>query len=74
MADFEADHLKANVECAQMIFAGIVLPNHYHLLVDCSDILALLKLHGLLHSRSFDGMGKMVGEVDRSGIDRLRRP
>src|SRR5260370_14119940 len=49
MADFESDLLRTTAEGAQTIFAWIVLPNHYHLLVDTRDILALLKRHGELH-------------------------
>ena len=43
---------ETTAERAQTIFAWIVLPNHYHVLVDSGDILALLKVHGHLHGRT----------------------
>jgi putative transposase len=52
MAEFESDLLRTTAERARTIFAWIVLPNHYHLLVDAGDILALLKGHGTLHGRT----------------------
>ncbi len=52
MAEFESDILQTSAEQAQKIFAWTVLPNHYHLLVDAADILALLKAHGQLDGRT----------------------
>ena len=52
MAEFESELLKTTAERAQTVFAWIVLPNHYHLLVDSGDILALLEVHGHLHGRT----------------------
>jgi putative transposase len=64
MADFELDLLRTTAERANAIFAWIVLPNHYHVLVDTGDILALVKRHGQLHGRtSF----RWNGEDDRRG-------
>jgi putative transposase len=52
MAEFESELLKTTTERARTVFAWIVLPNHYHLLVDSLDILALLEMHGHLHGRT----------------------
>jgi putative transposase len=52
MAEFEADLLNTAAERTNTIFAWIVLPNHYHILVETPDVLALLKLHGRLHGRT----------------------
>jgi putative transposase len=52
MAEFESDLLRTTAELAQTILAWVVLPNHYHLLVDTGDILGLLKGHGQLHGRT----------------------
>ena len=40
-----------NQEC-QQIFAWTILPNHYHALVDASDVKRLLKAVGKLHGRN----------------------
>jgi putative transposase len=52
MAEFESALLKTTAENAQTVFAWVVLPNHYHLLVESADILALLEVHGHLHGRT----------------------
>jgi putative transposase len=52
MAAFEADLLATTQAHAQEIFAWVVLPNHYHLLVHAPDVLELLKAHGRLHGRT----------------------
>ncbi len=52
MAEFELEVLQTTAERAQKTVAWVVLPNHYHLLVDTKDILGLLKAHGRLHGRT----------------------
>jgi putative transposase len=52
MADFESELLANTQERSQTIFAWIVLPNHYHLLVHAPDIKGLLKALGQLHGRT----------------------
>jgi putative transposase len=52
MADFEAEFLEEMRALTSMIFAWVVLPNHYHALVHAADVLALLKRLGLLHGRT----------------------
>lgn len=59
MAEFEQE-LLANLEehCSE-VHAWCVLPNHYHSLVDCSDIKALSKAVGRFHGRkSFEWNGE----------------
>jgi putative transposase len=59
MPEFESDMLETTAERAKTIFAWIVLPNHYHILVETADILALVKAHGRLHGRtSFQWKGE----------------
>jgi putative transposase len=52
MADFEAQLLDALCPCAKEIFAWCVLPNHYHVLLEVTDLEALSpkikELHGPL--------------------------
>jgi putative transposase len=52
MATFEAQLLDAAATQAESIFAWIVLPNHYHLLVQSSQVKALLTALGQLHGRT----------------------
>jgi putative transposase len=52
MADFEAELLNDAREAADFIFAWVVLPNHYHVLMHAPDILGFLKSLGLLHGRT----------------------
>ena len=52
LADFSFDLCSLLNENARQLFSWVVLPNHYHVLVDSIDILALLKLVGRLHGRS----------------------
>jgi putative transposase len=61
MAEFEAELLTTSAAFAPSIFAWIVLPNHYHLLLQSTDLKALLAALGQLHGRTshrwngFDG-------------------
>jgi putative transposase len=65
MAEFESELIKTTAERAKTVFAWIVLPNHYHLVVDSGDILGLLEVHGKLHGRtSF----RWNGEDARRGL------
>ena len=50
MAEFEAELLVSIL--AEQIFAWVVLPNHYHVLVHAPDLQGSLKSLGLLHGRS----------------------
>ena len=52
MAEYEAELLEAVKSLCTQIFAWIVLPNHYHLLVHVPDIKALLAALGMLHGRT----------------------
>jgi putative transposase len=52
MAAFEAELLETTEAHARQIFAWIVLPNHYHLLVHAPDLEGLLGTGGQLHGRT----------------------
>ena len=52
MAKFERDLFSLIDQSCQQVFAWCVLPNHYHVLVDCAGIDSLLKQLGLLHGRN----------------------
>ena len=49
MAEFEAELLKTTLAHAQTIFAWIVLPNHYHMLLRALPVKKLLSALGRLH-------------------------
>ena len=52
MEDFSKDLLE-NLSCvSRRIFAWCVLPNHYHVLVETSDIMKLLGVVGRFHGRT----------------------
>jgi putative transposase len=64
MAKFEKELLDVLYEHCRGIFAWVVLPNHYHTLVRCDLVKALLKELGRLHGRtSF----QWNGEENRRG-------
>ena len=52
MGSFEHDLLTVLQGGCRTIFAWIVLPNHYHVLVDSTDVKALLRALGQLHGRT----------------------
>ena len=52
MTQFERELYELIDTACQQVFAWCVLPNHYHVLVDCADIDDLLKHFGLLHGRN----------------------
>jgi len=52
MAEFETELLTTGAAFASSIFAWIVLPNHYHLLLQSSELKALLAALGQLHGRT----------------------
>jgi putative transposase len=52
MAEFEAELLQVSSAHAQQLFAWIVLPNHYHLIVHAPDVKGLLGAIGQLHGRT----------------------
>jgi putative transposase len=52
MADFEVQLIAAAKAQCQVVFAWVVLPNHYHMLVHAPDIKGLLKELGRLHGRT----------------------
>jgi len=59
MAAFEQQLLEASQAHCQQIFAWTILPNHYHILVKCDDVEALLIVLGKLHGRtSFEWNGE----------------
>ena len=39
-------------QCETVVYAWVVLPNHYHVLADAPDVCGLLKQVGLLHGRT----------------------
>ena len=51
MAEFEAELLEAAQSACQQVYAWIVLPNHYHLLVHSPEIKSFLAMLGKLHGR-----------------------
>lgn len=64
LEQFTGDLLTVLNAHARQTFAWVVLPNHYHVLVEAPDVLALLAELGKLHGRtSF----KWNGEEDRRG-------
>src|SRR4051812_48681870 len=48
MAEFEAELIEAAKSSTSHIFAWTILPNHYHLLVNAPEIVALLQVLGRL--------------------------
>jgi len=52
LADFSLDLCTLLYQNVEQVFAWVVLANHYHVLVDSTDVLALLKLLGRLHGRT----------------------
>ncbi len=52
MITFESHLLEIVHEHSQKLFAWAILPNHYHLLIECDDVISLLKRLGTLHGRS----------------------
>ena len=52
LAAFEKSLLETCVSCDWSVFAWIVLPNHYHLLLRSGDAKALVGSLGLLHGRT----------------------
>jgi len=52
MAEFERELLESTKDQSERIFAWVLLPNHYHLLVHASDVMALLAVLGELHGRT----------------------
>jgi putative transposase len=75
MAGFEAALLQDSGSVCQQIFAWIVLPNHYHLLVHAPEIKSLLAVLGKLHGRtSHQWNGKRIAGAGKSGIAPPRPP
>jgi putative transposase len=64
LAEFEAELLATAAEHSHPIFAWTVLPNHYHLLLQTPDVVALLHAIGLLHGRT---SYRWNGEDNRRG-------
>lgn len=52
MGDFEGALLEVCRQTCPQLFAWIVLPNHYHLLVHTPDVMQLLAMLGRLHGRT----------------------
>jgi putative transposase len=52
MTEFEAELVQTSSAHAEQLFAWIVLPNHYHLLVHAPDVKGLLGAFGQLHGRT----------------------
>jgi REP-associated tyrosine transposase len=52
MVEFELELLEAAAKQSREIFAWVLLPNHYHLLVHAPNIKSLLHDLGLLHGRT----------------------
>jgi putative transposase len=64
LAEFEAELLNEIAAQSRQTFAWVVLPNHYHVLVDAPDVKALLAALGLVHGRT---SYRWNGEDDRRG-------
>ncbi len=52
MADFESELLRTSDLHCDQLFAWVVLPNHYHVLVHTLDVEGLLRAIGRLHGSS----------------------
>ncbi len=52
MADFSRRLIETITETGAMVFAWCVLPNHYHLLIETSDLKSLKREVGQLHGRT----------------------
>jgi putative transposase len=52
MRRFESDLVDLLEKQSTKVFTWSILPNHYHALVDCADIKAMLSWIGRLHGRS----------------------
>jgi putative transposase len=52
MADFEVELTKAAASFAKAIYAWVLLPNHYHLLIHAPDVKGFLAALGRLHGRT----------------------
>jgi putative transposase len=52
LASFERELWEEAHKVAEVVFAWIILPNHYHLLVRSSDVKRLLASFGQLHGRT----------------------
>ena len=65
LADFSFDLCQLLHENARQVFAWVVLPNHYHVLVDTIDILAFLKHVGRLHGRTSYAWNNESGKQGR---------
>jgi putative transposase len=52
MASFEAELLGTIAASSERTFAWVVLPNHYHVFVQTSDLPGLLRAVGQLHGRT----------------------
>ena len=52
MAEFEEKLLKTLLNYTKQVFAWCILPNHYHLLIESTNILDTLKELGRIHGRS----------------------
>jgi putative transposase len=59
MAEFSIKLCDMLQEASRALFAWVVLPNHYHVLVDAPEVKRTLKQLGMLHGRSsFDWNGE----------------
>jgi putative transposase len=52
MAEFESKLLHDAQSACDWIFAWVVLPNHYHLVLHAADVRGLLRVLGMLHGRT----------------------
>jgi len=62
LATFSESLLEVFRSSSDAIYTWVVLPNHYHVLADASDVRGLLKQVGLLHGRTSH---QWNGEEDR---------
>lgn len=59
MSEFESQLTKVCVEHAEQLFAWVILPNHYHCLMQCLELKPILASIGRLHGRtSYEWNGK----------------
>jgi len=52
MADFEGQLLEALAAHCRKVFAWIILPNHYHALIQAAELASLLTAIGRMHGRT----------------------
>lgn len=65
MSEFESSLLEACATVAKQIFAWVILPNHYHVLLHVAEVKPLLTALGKLHGRQSFEWNRKDGERGR---------